>query len=138
MIFEGKYDAYRGVVVYVRLFDGRLGPGMRVRMMASEREFVVDEVGIFAPAMTPIDELACGEVGYLIASIKNVRDSKVGDTVTDAARPTRQALPGYRAVTPMVFAGIFPVDTDNVEDLKEALARLNLNDASLVYEPESS
>ncbi|TMB91720.1 MAG: elongation factor 4 [Chloroflexi bacterium] len=138
LIFDAKYDAYRGVVVYVRLFDGGLRPGMRVRMMASGREFVVDEVGIFSPAMIPIDELACGEVGYLIASIKNVRDSKVGDTVTDAARPTRHALPGYRAATPMVFAGIFPVDTDSVEDLKESLARLNLNDASLVYEPESS
>jgi GTP-binding protein LepA len=138
LIFDAKYDAYRGVVVYVRLFDGLLSPGMRVRMMASRREFVVDEVGIFAPALTPIAELSCGEVGYLIASIKNVRDSKVGDTVTDAARPTPHPLPGYRAATPMVFAGIFPVDTDNVEDLKEALARLNLNDASLVYQPESS
>ena len=138
LIFDAKYDAYRGVVVYVRLFDGRLASGMRVRMMANGHEFVVDEVGIFSPAMIPIDELACGEVGYVIASIKNVRDSKVGDTVTDAARPTSRPLPGYRAATPMVFAGIFPVDTDNVEDLKEALARLNLNDASLVYEPESS
>jgi GTP-binding protein LepA len=138
LIFDAKYDAYRGVVVYVRLVDGRLASGMRIRMMHNKSEFVVDEVGVFAPAMTRVDELLCGEVGYFIASIKNVRDSKVGDTVTDAAHPTTHPLPGYRAVTPMVYAGIFPVDSEDVTDLKEALQRLNLNDASLVFEPESS
>ena len=138
LIFDAKYDAYRGVVVYVRLMDGTLRNGLRIRMMATEREFVVDEVGVFRPVMTPIDELGAGEVGYLIASIKNVRDSKVGDTVTEAGRPAAEALPGYRSATPMVYAGIFPVDTADVEDLKEALGKLNLNDASLVYEPESS
>jgi GTP-binding protein LepA len=138
LIFDAKYDAYRGVVVYVRLFEGILRSGMRIRMMSTGREFTVDEVGFFSPQMTPVTELACGEVGYLIASIKNVRDSKVGDTVTAAARPAAQALPGYRSATPMVFAGIFPVDTADVEDLKEALAKLNLNDASLVYEAETS
>ena len=138
LIFDAKYDAYRGVVVYVRIVDGHIAGGMRIRMMNNRSEFVVDEVGVFAPAMSPVDELACGEVGYFIASIKNVRDSKVGDTVTDAANPTTHPLPGYRAVTPMVYAGIFPVDSDDVTDLKEALQRLNLNDASLVFEPESS
>ncbi|MBV8528649.1 MAG: elongation factor 4 [Candidatus Dormibacteraeota bacterium] len=138
LIFDAKYDAYRGVVVYVRLMDGMLRNGMRIRTMATQREFVVDEVGVFRPVMTPIDELGAGEVGYLIASIKNVRDSKVGDTVTEAARPASEPLPGYRSATPMVYAGIFPVDTADVEDLKEALGKLNLNDASLVYEPESS
>ena len=138
LIFDAKYDAYRGVIVYVRLFDGHLHAGMRIRMMSSGRDFVVDEVGVFKPTMTPASGLDCGEVGYLIASIKNVRDSKVGDTVTDAARPTAEPLPGYRSATPMVYAGIFPIDSDNVEDLKEALAKLKLNDASLVYEPESS
>jgi GTP-binding protein LepA len=138
LIFDAKYDAYRGVIVYLRLFDGHLHAGMRIRMMATGREFVVDEVGVFTPFMTPVRALDAGEVGYLIASIKNVRDSKVGDTVTDAARPTPQALPGYRSATPMVFAGIFPVSSDDVQDLKEALEKLNLNDASLVYEPESS
>jgi GTP-binding protein LepA len=138
LIFDAKYDAYRGVVVYVRLVDGRLTSGMRIRMMHNKSEFVVDEVGVFAPAMTRVDELLGGEVGYFIASIKNVRDSKVGDTVTDAAHPTTHPLPGYRAVTPMVYAGIFPVDSDDVTDLKEALQRLNLNDAALVFEPESS
>jgi GTP-binding protein LepA len=138
LIFDAKYDAYRGVIVYLRLFDGTLRAGARIRMMATEKEFVTDEVGYFAPAMTPTPRLNCGEVGYLIASIKNVRDSKVGDTVTDAANPTAEALPGYRAVTPMVYAGIFPIDSADTEDLKEALSKLNLNDASLVYEPESS
>jgi GTP-binding protein LepA len=138
LIFDAKYDAYRGVVVYVRIVDGHIAGGMRIRMMNNRSEFVVDEVGVFAPAMSPVDELACGEVGYFIASIKNVRDSKVGDTVTDAAHPTTHPLPGYRAVTPMVYAGIFPVDSDDVTDLKEALQRLNLNDASLAFEPESS
>ena len=136
LIFDAKYDAYRGVVVYVRIVDGHIAGGMRIRMMNNRSEFVVDEVGVFAPAMSPVGELACGEVGYFIASIKNVRDSKVGDTVTDAAHPTTHPLPGYRAVTPMVYAGIFPVDSDDVTDLKEALQRLNLNDASLIFEPE--
>jgi len=138
LIFDAKYDAYRGVIVYIRLFDGHLHAGMRIRMMSHGREFVVDEVGVFKPVMLPVDGLDCGEVGYLIASIKDVRDSKVGDTVTEATRPTAEPLPGYRSAIPMVFAGIFPVDSDNVEDLKEALSKLNLNDASLVYEPESS
>jgi len=138
LIFDAKYDAYRGVVVYVRLVDGRLHAGMRIQMMSTGREFVVDEVGVFTPVMNAVDALECGEVGYLIASIKNVRDSTVGDTVTDAGRPAAHALPGYRSVTPMVYAGIFPVDSDDVQDLKEALSKLNLNDASLVYEPESS
>src|ERR1700726_831858 len=138
LIFDAKYDAYRGVIVYVRLFDGTLRAGGRVRMMSSGKEFVVDEVGYFVPGMTSSGVLSCGEVGYLIASIKNVGDSKVGDTVTDSVKPAVAPLPGYRAATPMVFAGIFPLDTGDVQDLKEALERLNLNDASLVYEPESS
>jgi GTP-binding protein LepA len=138
LIFDAKYDAYRGVIVYVRLFAGHLHAGMRVRMMATGAEFVVDEVGFFTPSMTPVSGLDSGEVGYLVASIKNVRDSKVGDTVTDATRLAAEPLPGYRSAVPMVFAGIFPVDSDDVEDLKEALSKLNLNDASLVYEPEAS
>jgi len=138
LIFDAKYDAYRGVIVYVRLFDGTLRAGGRVRMMSSGKEFVVDEVGYFVPGMTSSGVLSCGEVGYLIASIKNVGDSKVGDTVTDSVKPAVAPLPGYRAATPMVFAGIFPLDTGDVQNLKEALERLNLNDASLVYEPESS
>jgi GTP-binding protein LepA len=138
LIFDSKYDIYRGVIVYIRIVDGRIAPGMRMRMMSTGRDFVVDEVGVFRPVMTPIEELHTGEVGYVIASIKNVRDSRVGDTVTEAERPAAEPLPGYRKATPMVFAGIFPVDSDDVQELKEALEKLNLNDASLVWEAESS
>ena len=138
LVFDSKYDAYRGVIIYVRVVEGAVAQGRRIRMMATGKEFVVDEVGVFRPGMASTGRLGPGEVGYVIASVKDVRDSKVGDTVTDAAHPAAHALPGYRTVTPMVFAGIFPIDSDNVQDLKEALSRLNLNDAALVYEPESS
>ena len=138
LIFDSKYDIYRGVVVYLRVVDGTVRAGDRIRMMSSGRDFVVDEVGAFRPTPQATGRLACGEVGYLVASIKNVRDSKVGDTVTSADRPAASPLPGYRVVTPMVFAGIFPVDSDDVQELKEALEKLNLNDAALVFEPESS
>ncbi len=138
LIFDSKYDAYRGVIVYVRVMHGVIRQGQRIRMMATGKDFVVDEVGVFRPQMTSTGSLSPGEVGYVVASVKDVRDSKVGDTVTDAAHAAPHALPGYRTVTPMVFAGIFPIDSDAVQDLKEALGKLNLNDASLVYEPESS
>jgi GTP-binding protein LepA len=138
LIFDSKYDAYRGVIVYVRVIHGAIRQGQRIRMMATRKDFVVDEVGVFRPQQMTMRSLSPGEVGYVVASIKDVRDSKVGDTVTDADNPAAHALPGYRTVTPMVFAGIFPLDSDKVQDLKEALSRLNLNDASLVYEPESS
>ena len=138
LIFDAKYDVYRGVIVYVRVVDGEVSPGQRIRMMATEKEFIVDEVGVFRPAMTPTDGLRTGEVGYLVASIKNVRDSKVGDTVTLADRPAATALPGYRHATPMVYAGLFPIESDDVPQLKEALEKLGLNDASLVWEPEAS
>ncbi|MGI8848094.1 MAG: translation elongation factor 4 [Candidatus Dormibacteria bacterium] len=138
LVFDSKYDIYRGVIVYVRVVDGAIKPGERIRMMASGKDFVVDEVGVFKPVMLPTKALQTGEVGYLIASIKNVRDSKVGDTVTLANDPAPEPLPGYRQVVPMVFAGIFPIDSEDVPELKEALGKLNLNDASLVWEPESS
>ena len=138
LVFDCKYDAYRGVIVYVRVVDGEIHPGEKIKMMANENEFVVDEVGVFKPTMNARAELRTGEVGYVVASIKNVRDSKVGDTVTSATNPAASALPGYRSVTPMVFAGIFPINSDEVPELKEALEKLNLNDASLVWEPESS
>jgi GTP-binding protein LepA len=138
LIFDSKYDAYRGVIVYVRVMHGVIRQGQRIRMMATGKDFVVDEVGVFRPQMSSTGSLSPGEVGYVVASVKDVRDSKVGDTITDTSRPAPTSLPGYRTVTPMVFAGIFPLDSDKVQDLKEALSRLNLNDASLVYEPESS
>jgi len=138
LIFDCKYDAYRGVVVYVRIVDGRLRPGTQILMMATRGNFTVDEVGIFRPGMVAVSELTAGEVGYLIASIRNVRDSKVGDTITEVSRPTREPLPGYRQVSPMVWAGLFPVDSDDYQGLKEALERLQLNDAALTYQPETS
>jgi GTP-binding protein LepA len=138
LIFDAKFDAYRGVVTYIRVLEGTLPKGARIQMMQTGKTFEADEVGIFRPERTPIDALSAGEVGYVIANIRNVRDSRVGDTVTDADRPASEPLPGYRHVTPMVFAGLFPTDSDQYQDLKEALEKLQLNDASLVYEPETS
>ncbi len=138
LIFDSKYDAYRGVIIYVRLMAGRIAAGTQIRMMAGGATFTVDEVGFFRPQMTEVDELAAGEVGYLIASIRDVRDAKVGDTVTTVERPAMSALPGYRQVTPMVWAGVYPVEGDAYADLREALGRLQLNDAALTYEPETS
>jgi GTP-binding protein LepA len=138
LIFDAKFDAYRGVVTYIRVLEGTLRKGVRAQMMQTGKSFEVDEVGIFRPERTPVDDLSAGEVGYLIANIRNVRDSRVGDTVTDAGRPAATPLPGYRHVTPMVFAGLFPTDSDQYQQLKEALEKLQLNDAALVYEPETS
>jgi GTP-binding protein LepA len=138
LIFDAKFDSYRGVVTYIRVLEGTLRKGVKILMMQTGKTFEVDEVGIFRPERTPIEDLSAGEVGYLIANIRNVRDSRVGDTVTDAGRPAAEPLPGYRHVTPMVFAGLFPTDSDQYQDLKEALEKLQLNDAALVYEPETS
>jgi GTP-binding protein LepA len=138
LIFDSHYDAYRGVIVYVRVVDGVIRPRSRIRMMASGRVHEVDEVGSFAPRMRAGESLSAGEVGYLIASIKDVGDARVGDTVTTAEPGAPEPLPGYRAVKPMVYAGLFPTDSDLYEDLKEAMEKLQLNDAALVYEPESS
>ncbi|MHB8394787.1 MAG: translation elongation factor 4, partial [Candidatus Dormibacteria bacterium] len=138
LIFDCKYDPYRGVVVYVRMVDGVLSAGSQILMMAGQGTFTVDEVGVFRPGMESVTELTAGEVGYLIASIRNVRDSKVGDTITETRRPAQVALPGYRQASPMVWAGVFPVDRDSYQDLKEAHERLQLNDAALTFEPETS
>ncbi|WP_041707502.1 translation elongation factor 4 [Alicyclobacillus acidocaldarius] len=138
LIFDSHYDSYRGVIVYIRVFDGAIQKGMRIKMMSTDKEFEVDEVGVFRPKMTPVDRLEAGEVGYFAASIKNVRDTRVGDTVTDALRPAAEPLPGYRKINPMVFCGLYPVDSADYEDLREALEKLELNDAALTYEPETS
>lgn len=138
LIFDSHYDPYRGVIVYIRVMNGEVRPGMRVRMMATKAEFEVTEVGVFRPAMFPVDKLVAGEVGYLGASIKNVRDTRVGDTVTSAEHPTDVALPGYRRINPMVFCGLYPVDSSDYHDLRDALEKLELNDAALTYEPETS
>lgn len=138
LIFDSHYDSYKGVIAYVRVVDGCIKPGMAVRMMASGKEFEVSEVGVFRPAMVVIDELQAGEVGFIAAGIKNVKDARVGDTITEASRPAEKPLPGYRKATPMVYCGLYPVDTIDYEDLREALEKLQLNDASLVFEPETS
>ena len=139
LIFDSQYDAYRGVIVYLRVKDGVLRTGMTVRMMASGAEYQVVETGYLLPkGMSPTDALGAGEVGYFTASIKNVSDTRVGDTVTDKNNPASEALPGYRAVQPMVYSGIYPADGAKYPDLRDALEKLKLNDASLSYEPESS
>ncbi len=138
LIFDSYYDAYRGVIVYFRLMDGRLKQGDKVRLMASGKEFVIDELGILSPTQIKVDELHAGEVGYLAASIKAVEDARVGDTITLANKPAAEALPGYIEAKPMVFCGMFPIDADQFPELREALERLKLNDAALNYEPETS
>ena len=139
LVFDSMYDSYKGVVAYVRVFDGKIIPGMRIKMMATGAQFQVVECGVMgAVAPTATDGLCAGEVGYFTASIKTVRDTRVGDTVTEADRPTQKALPGYRPVTPMVFSGIYPADGAKYPDLRDALEKLNLNDASLSYEAETS
>ncbi|MGE4549321.1 MAG: translation elongation factor 4 [Intestinibacillus sp.] len=139
LIFDSQYDPYRGVIVYMRLMDGSIRPGMKVRMMATGAQFQVIECGYMQPlGLAPADGLSAGEVGYFSASIKNVADTRVGDTVTGAERPTDQALPGYRKVQPMVYCGIYTEDGSKYPDLRDALEKLQLNDASLSFEPESS
>ncbi len=139
LIFDSVYDSYKGVIVYIRVFEGTVKPGDTVRMMATGAEFTLVEVGhMGATALTPCPQLSAGEVGYLTASIKNVRETRVGDTVTLAASPTAEPMPGYRKATPMVFCGIYTVDGAKYPDLKDALEKLQLNDASLSFEPETS
>lgn len=138
LIFDSYYDQYRGVIASIRVVQGTLKAGMKIRMMAVGKNFEVDEVGVFAKGLLPVDELCAGDVGYVNAGIKNVRDTRVGDTVTLAERPASEPLPGYKKVTSMVFCGIYPADGARYEDLKEALSKLQLNDASLLYEAETS
>ena len=139
LIFDSLYDSYKGVIVFIRLMNGSVKKGDRVRMMATGAEMEVVETGYFAPGrFIPCDELTAGSVGYLTASIKNVKDTRVGDTVTLASRPCEQPLPGYKKVTPMVYCGIYPADAARYQDLREALEKLQLNDAALSYEPETS
>ncbi|MDD4689228.1 MAG: translation elongation factor 4 [Eubacteriales bacterium] len=139
LIFDSYYDAYKGVIVYVRVLDGSVSVGQDIKMMATGKTFDVVEVGyLSANGTTPKDKLEAGEVGYIAASIKNVADTRVGDTVTTATGGAKEALPGYKTVNPMVYCGIYPADGAKYEDLREALAKLQLNDASLTFEPETS
>lgn len=138
LIFDSLYDPYRGVVAYVCIKEGSVKVGDKIKMMATGKEFEVNEVGVFNPKPIKQDKLTVGDVGYLTASIKNVGDTRVGDTITHANRPAEEALPGYRKLNPMVFCGLYPVDADKYNDLREALERLELNDSSLQYEAETS
>ncbi|CCI04296.1 MAG: translation elongation factor 4 [Microcystis panniformis] len=138
LIFDSYYDAYRGVIVYFRVMDGRVKKGDKIRFMASGKEFVIDELGILSPQQVQVNELHAGEVGYLAAAIKTVADARVGDTITLTAKPAQEPLPGYTEAKPMVFCGLFPTDADQYADLKDALEKLKLNDAALSYEPETS
>lgn len=138
LIFDSLYDSYRGVVAYIRVVDGTVKPGQKIKMMSTGKEFEVVEVGVFTPKPKQVDELTVGDVGYLTASIKNVSDTRVGDTITDAENPATEPLPGYRKLNPMVFCGMYPIDTARYNDLREALEKLQLNDAALHFEPETS
>ena len=138
LIFDSIYDNYKGALSYVRVKNGTIKPGMRIRYMATGREFDVTEVGVCTPGLLPADSLTAGEVGYISASIKSVAETKVGDTITDANNPAKEALPGYKQANPMVFCGIYPADGADYENLRDALDKLKLNDASLSYDPETS
>ena len=138
LIFDSWYDPYRGVVIVVRMIDGVIRSGMKMRLMAAAQEFPVEQVGVFLPKPLVVDELTAGEVGFIVAGIKKVDDAKIGDTVTEATRPAAQAYPGFKELRPMVFAGLYPVEGHEYPELREALEKLRLNDASLFFEPETS
>jgi GTP-binding protein LepA len=138
LIFDSHYDPYKGVIVYVRVIDGSIRAGSKIKFMATEAVTDVLEVGTFMPHMAIVPELLVGDVGFIVAGIKNVKDTRVGDTVTDAKNVAEEALPGYRRINPMVYCGLYPIDNTEYDDLREALGKLELNDASLRYEPESS
>ncbi len=138
LIFDSVYDAYRGVVVYIRVVDGTIKVGDKIRMMATGKEFEVTEVGVYTPKAQPVDELSVGDVGYLAAAIKHVGDTQVGDTITNAKNGATESLPGYRKLNPMVYCGLYPIDNARFNDLRDALEKLQLNDSALQFEPETS
>ncbi|MCE5312084.1 MAG: translation elongation factor 4 [Nitrospiraceae bacterium] len=138
LIFDSWFDNYQGVVVLVRVFDGMIKPGMKMKLMAADKVYEVTKVGVFSPKMTETSSLSAGEVGYIISGIKTVSDTKIGDTVTDSQRPADKPLPGYKEIKPMVFCGLYPIETHQYEELKVALEKLRLNDSSFSFEPETS
>ena len=138
LIFDSWYDSYRGAVVMLRVVDGSLKKGQKIRFMATGRDVEITELGVFAPHPTALNELGPGEVGFFAANIRSVSETKIGDTVTDAVHPATQQLPGFKDVKPMVFAGVFPTDSAQYEDLRDALSKLNMNDAAFKYEPDTS
>ncbi|HWQ32613.1 MAG TPA: translation elongation factor 4 [Blastocatellia bacterium] len=138
LIFDSWFDSYRGVIVMVRLIDGKLKRGMKIRLMATGREYQVEDLGVLTPKPRQIDELGAGEVGFVVANIKTVADVNIGDTITEAARPTAEPFPGFQEIKPMVFAGVYPVEPNQYEELRDALEKLRLNDSSFFFEPEVS
>ena len=138
LLFDCWYEAYRGVVVQVRVMDGTVKKGMKIKFFATGKVCEVDTLGVFAPHPKQVESLSAGEVGFITAAIKEVRDTKVGDTIMDAMNPAKEPLPGYKILKSMVFAGLYPIDSSQYEDLKESLAKLSLNDSSIIYEPETS
>ncbi|HEX5564975.1 MAG TPA: translation elongation factor 4, partial [Sporosarcina sp.] len=138
LIFDSHYDQYKGVIVNIRIVEGTVKPGDKIRMMATGKEFEVIETGVFTPNISMRDELSVGDVGFLSAAIKNVGDTRVGDTITNAKNPASEPLPGYRRLNPMVFCGLYPIDSSKYVDLREALEKLELNDSALEYEAETS
>jgi GTP-binding protein LepA len=138
LIFDSWFDNYRGVIVMMRVIDGELRPGMKIRFMATNREYQVEALGVLTPKMREIESLGAGEVGFLVSNIKTIADVKIGDTVTESARPTAEPFPGFQEIKPMVFSGLYPVDSDKYEELRDALEKLRLNDSSFFYEPETS
>lgn len=138
LVFDSHFDAYKGVIIYVRVFDGVIRPGMKIKMMANGKILEVTEVGIFKPYLSNVDELLPGHVGFVAAAIKNVKDARVGDTITGSDNPASEALIGYRTITPMVYCGMYPIESTQYDSLRDALEKLQLNDASLVFEPETS
>jgi len=138
LIFDSWYDAYRGVVIVIRVIDGSISPGMKIRLMAQGQDYESMQLGIFTPKAVEVGELGAGEVGFLVANIKNVGDAKIGDTITEMARPTLEPFPGFKELKPMVFAGLYPVEGHEYPELRDALEKLRLNDASFFYEPETS
>ena len=138
LIFDSWYDPYRGVVIVIRVIDGAIRKGMRIRFMAEGQDYDAEQLGIFTPKAVPVDELGVGEVGFLVANVKKISDAKIGDTITESARPTPAAFPGFKELKPMVFAGLYPVDSHEHALLRDALEKLRLNDSSFFFEPESS
>ncbi len=138
LIFDSWYDPYRGVVIVIRVIDGTIVPGMKLRLMAQGQDYESLQLGIFTPKAVEVNELGVGEVGFLVANIKNVADAKIGDTITEAARPTTEPFPGFKELKPMVFAGLYPVEGHEYPELRDALEKLRLNDASFFYSPETS
>ena len=138
LIFDSWYDPYRGVVIVARVLEGTLRKGTKIRLMALGQDYEIDQIGVFSPKPEPIDDLGPGEVGFVVANIKTVSDAKIGDTITETNRPAAEAFPGFKELKPMVFAGLYPVESHEYSELREALEKLRLNDASFFFEPETS